>query len=98
MVRALAFFMFLATLPATAQMLCGPRADVLTNLTEGHGEYSASMGLASNGAVIEVFVSAIDRDVGGRSFTIVMTRPDGLSCLMAAGNNWEDLLIRMNGT
>ena len=77
---------------AQAQMLCGPRSVVVANLEKGYSERPISMGLASNGAIIEVFVS----EKG--TFTIVMTRPNGLSCLMVAGENWEDLPTRMTGT
>lgn len=76
---------------ARAQMMCGPRNDVVANLEKGYSEHPVSMGLASNGAVIEVFLS----EAG--TFTIVMTRPDGLSCLMAAGKNWQDRPERMTG-
>ncbi len=84
-----AFLIILATaLPATAQMMCGPRNNVVANLEKGYSEHPVSMGLASNGAVIEVFLS----EAG--TFTIVMTRPNGLSCLMAAGKDWQDLPIK----
>ncbi len=84
----------LSTLPskAQAQMACGQRTDVVSKLQKGYSEAPVSIGLASNGSVIEVFVS----EVG--TFTIVMTRPNGLSCLMAAGENWESLPTRTVGT
>jgi hypothetical protein len=43
------------------------------------------MGLVSNGAVLEVLTS----DKG--SWTIIVTRPDGTSCVVAAGEAWENL-------
>ena len=43
------------------------------------------MGLARNGTVIEVFTS-----VEG-TWTIIMTQPVGISCLVASGNYWESL-------
>ncbi len=49
------------------------------------------MGLASNGAVIEVLASP------SGSFTIILTQPNGLSCVMAAGENWENLPKRLAG-
>ena len=83
------FFMLFFLAPANiaqAQMMCGPRGEVVANLEKGYAEHPVSMGLASNGAVIEVFAS----EAG--TFTIVMTKPNGLSCLVAAGNNWEELV------
>ncbi len=41
---------------------------------------------------IEVFASPF------RTFTIILTRPDGVTCVMAAGENWEDLPKRLAGT
>ena len=48
------------------------------------------MGLASNGSMIEIFASP------NGSWTIVMTQPDGVTCLMAAGESWEDLPQKKN--
>jgi hypothetical protein len=31
------------------------------------------------------------------SFTIILTQPNGLSCVMAAGENWENLPKRLAG-
>jgi hypothetical protein len=44
------------------------------------------MGLANNGGVIEVM-----RSPGNATFTIVITMPDGQSCMIAAGQSWESL-------
>lgn len=68
-----------------AQAVCGERGEVASKLEKGHSETPVSMGLASNGAVIEVFAS----DKG--TFTIIMTLPTGMSCLMAAGEDWQEL-------
>ena len=67
---------------------------MVINLAEGtnpntgkpYNEHPVSMGLAFNGAVIEVFLNS---DTG--TFTIVATRPSGLSCLVAAGEGWQDV-------
>ena len=55
----------------------------VANLKMNYSETPVSMGLASNGAMIEVFTS--DK----ATFTILMTYPSGLSCMIAAGENWE---------
>jgi len=70
---------------AQVQMMCGDRGKVVSSLEKSYAEAPVSMGLASNGAVIEVFTSSKG------TFTIVMTHPSGLSCLMAAGESWEEL-------
>ncbi len=41
------------------------------------------MGLAMNGAVVEVF-STVD----GTSWSLLMTMPDGRTCLIVAGESW----------
>ena len=65
---------------------CGPREAVGTRLAEGYGETRQSMGLGSNNAVIEVFAS----DETG-SWTITVTQPNGLTCLVASGQGYEQL-------
>ncbi len=83
----------LSALPTNAapQTPCGPHGDVAKHLGSGFSENPVSMGLASNGTVIEVFASS------SGTFTILMTRPDGITCLMAAGENWEELPKRITG-
>ena len=78
--------------PAQAQTMCGERRAVVENLDQTYSEAPVSIGLASNGAVIEVLASP------SGSFTIILTQPNGLSCVMAAGENWENLPKRLPGT
>lgn len=65
---------------------CGPRDMVVTRLAEGYGETRQSMGLGTNNAVIEVFASS---DTG--SWTITVTQPNGVTCLVASGQGYEQL-------
>ena len=44
------------------------------------------MGLANNGGVIEILSSKT-----GNSWTIILTMPNGTTCMIAAGENWESL-------
>ncbi|MCH7936853.1 MAG: hypothetical protein IH994_07160 [Proteobacteria bacterium] len=76
---------------AAAAMLCGSRNDVAEDLAKNHGELPVSWGLIGNSHLIEVFVSP----TGG--FTIIVTRPDGLACVMAAGENWQPPTKRPKG-
>ena len=69
--------------PAQAQMACGKRAQVVKMLESRNAETPVSVGLAANGAVVEVFAT-----VDGTSWTILMSMPDGRTCLMAAGESW----------
>ena len=77
---------------AGAQMVCGERSVMVDGLLKNYAEAPVSIGLASNGSVIEVFASP------DRSWTIVMTRPNGLSCVVAAGEGWEDLPTQIADT
>ena len=77
----------LAAGPAVAQSAqCAPREVVVERLNEAYGESRQSMGLAANNAVVEVFAS----DTSG-SWTITVTGPNGVTCLIAAGQAFETL-------
>ena len=71
--------------------MCGERRVVVENLEKTYSEAPVSIGLASNGSVIEVLASP------SGSFTIILTRPNGVACVMAAGENWENLPKRLAG-
>lgn len=74
--------------PAMAEIMCGDREEVIDSLENVHKESPISMGLAVNGTVVEVFSSKKG------TFTIIMTHPNGLSCLVTAGEFWETLPVR----
>ncbi len=65
---------------------CAPRDAVVNRLAEGYGETRQSMGLGANNAVVEVFAS----DETG-SWTITVTAPNGVTCLVASGQGYEQL-------
>ena len=71
---------------AQQQRNCGPRDLVVTRLAEGYGETRQSMGLGANNAVVEVFAS----DETG-TWTITVTTPNGMTCLVASGQAFEEL-------
>ena len=73
---------------ATAQNArnCGPREMVVDRLAEGYGETRKSMGLGSNNSIVEVFASS---ETG--TWTITVTTPNGVTCLVASGQAFEEL-------
>ncbi len=71
---------------ASAQSVCAAHAEVRRQLGSAYSETQVAIGLASNGGVVEVF-STDD----GASWTIVMTMPTGMSCVVAAGEAWEQI-------
>lgn len=70
---------------AAAQMLCGQRADIIESIAEKYKELPAAYGLSGDKLMFELFTSE------GGTWTMLMTRPGGVSCIMAVGQSWEDL-------
>ncbi len=73
----------IVSVPADAQTLSRPRADVLKILGETYAEAPVEMGLTRAGNVIELFASN-----DGATWSLVVTTPDGLSRIVASGENW----------
>jgi len=71
---------------AQASNNCAPRPVVLERLADGYGETRQSIGIGGNNMVIEVFAS----DETG-TWTITVTRPNGMTCLVASGQAFERL-------
>lgn len=80
----------LSSLPAGADAQnaanCAPRDVVVERLASRFGETRQSLGLGSNNAVVEVFAS---EQTG--TWTITVTMPSGVTCLVASGNAFEAL-------
>ena len=71
--------------PADAQgARCLPRDALIETLQINYGEKLIGGGLQSPQQLLEVWSS----DLTG-SFTVFMTRPDGISCVVATGQNWN---------
>lgn len=81
----LCFFVAAVSAPASAQTACGERGVIADRLAQKYGERPTSIGLATNGSVIEIFASA------DGTFTILVTSPDGKTCLVAAGEGWQPI-------
>jgi hypothetical protein len=65
---------------------CHSHADLAAMLNRKYAEAPNAVGVQANGHIVEVFAST-----DGTSWTIVVTRPDGVSCIVAVGQNWETL-------
>lgn len=68
--------------PASAQMVCMESNAIYKRLQNGYGESRTAAGKAHSNAIIEIWSSA------DGTFTVVVTRPDGVSCLMAVGTEF----------
>ena len=69
---------------AETRQACAKRDQVVLKLDERFGETLRSIGLHQSDGVVEVYSS---EETG--TWTILMTRPDGISCLMSSGQMWE---------
>ena len=78
--------MILASQHAFAQQNrnCGARDVVVERLASTYGESRQSIGLAPNNSVVEVFASL---ETG--TWTITVTMPSGMTCLVASGQSFE---------
>ncbi len=65
---------------------CAPRDIVVERLASKYGEARQSIGLGANNSVVETFSS---KKTG--SWTITVTLPNGTTCLVASGQNFEAL-------
>lgn len=73
-------------LPAPAAPPCGPHDRIVAALAERSGERRQAIALDGAQRVMEIFAS----DETG-SWTLLLTRPEGPSCLIAAGHAFERL-------
>ena len=76
-----------ATGPAFPQSgNCAMRQHVIDRLASAYGETRQSIGLGANNQVVEMFAST---ETG--TWTITVTTPNGLTCLVASGQAYESV-------
>ena len=71
--------------PAHAQSSCDVRISLLAKLDNGYSEKPVAVGLASSGNVVELLISS------DGTWTILVTKPNGIACVAAVGEEWQDL-------
>lgn len=74
------------------QNSCTDRGSALSHLSKNYQEQPVAMGLASSGGVVEVLTN--DK---GSSWSIIVTLPTGVTCLVASGEGWEALQPIISG-
>ncbi|UCI08420.1 hypothetical protein [Mesorhizobium sp. B1-1-8] len=74
-----------------AQIVCGGHDYLVARLAAAFEEKRLGYGVAGEAAIFEVFVSA------SGTWTILMTDVKGQSCILAAGEGWEDTLATAVG-
>lgn len=63
---------------------CDKRPAVMSQLENKYSEKPVAIGVANNGGIVEVLTTK-----EGNTWTIVITLPNGMTCLVAAGEDWE---------
>lgn len=63
---------------------CGPTEAVLTGLASRYQEQIVSRGLMPDGSMAMVAATP-----DGATWTLLLVKPDGQTCMMAAGRDWE---------
>ncbi len=66
--------------------LCSEHRRITDLLARRYAELPLSLGLGDDGSVLELFTSE-----GGESWTVLRVTPDGRSCVVATGRNWQRL-------
>ena len=73
-----------STSVATAQPQCDQRDSVLEVLQQKYKESPVAIGVTHNGGLVEVLSTG-----NGTTWSIIVTTPQGMSCLVAAGEGWR---------
>lgn len=71
---------------AAAQPQCNERDQVLELLAKKYKEAPVAAGVTNTGGLVEVLT-----DGTGGTWTIIVTTPQGVSCLVAAGEGWRTM-------
>ncbi len=69
---------------AAAQSACNQRDDVIGHLAKKFGEAPVALGVTNKGNLVEVLTTG-----DGNTWTIIVSQPNGTSCMVAAGEGWR---------
>lgn len=67
---------------------CGERTAIMSHLEDGYSEKPVAMGLDAQGRVLEVLAAP------SGTWTMLVSTPGGLTCLIASGVAWEELQLK----
>ena len=77
--------LFMLASPALALHPCGPRSVFIEWLWDQYAETPVEQGLTNpNNQLLELFMSK-----DGGTWTLLLTLPDGQSCIMGVGKDWR---------
>jgi hypothetical protein len=80
----LAAVLALVSSGAMAQVRCGNRDNIIEWLAAKYKETPVATGVANTGGLVEVLSTG-----EGKTWTIIVTMPQGKSCIVAAGEGWR---------
>ena len=95
-IRSMAAYLGLSLVPAltlgsfetaaqnAGQAACSPRTEVLGHLANKYGEAPVAIGVTNKGGLVEVLSTG-----DGNTWTIIVSMPNGTSCMVAAGEGWR---------
>ncbi len=70
--------------PTQARQQCDDRANVIGHLAAKYQEAPVAIGVTSAGGLVEVLSTG-----DGNTWTIIVSNPNGIACLLAAGEGWR---------
>jgi len=82
----LAILLGLFALPGSAEGGCVVREWLVGELRKQHGEQLIAQGVTNQGALVEVLSSD-----DGRTWSLLITEPEGLTCTLIEGRKWREL-------
>lgn len=71
--------------PAQAQSACDERSKIVAKLAERYQEQPRGRGLTARELLMELFISPEG------TWTLLVSQPNGVSCLIAAGDGWLEI-------
>lgn len=77
-----------AAQPVLAQRVCADHDDLLARLSKVYDELPTALGVTETGNLVEVVSAA------NGSWTIVVTVPEGRSCIVAVGDAWQTIPVQ----
>lgn len=75
---------FISPALAASSPQCDERGKIIEYMEKKYKETTIAAGVTSGGGLVEVLSTA-----DGGTWTIIITSPQGMSCLMSAGEGWR---------
>jgi len=79
-----------AATPAVAQMLCVDRVDMLNRLASEYEEELIEVKMMEEHGLLEILASSSQG-----TWTLLLTKPGGISCVLASGKGLDKSKLRM---